>query len=190
MYQTYRKSETLILSDFETQAREDLLNDTYFTISCPICGHHIQFIHPFAYVDTKHRFILLVKAKKDVNESDETLYSEDQTSRKRFLFNPSFIAEKIRILEDGFDDRAIEIVKVKLKSKYEKQHVYDLSYHDVDHTTKTIWFVLRTKEKEEYIAVLYNSYETIAKQLLKETSRFVCVDEAWAQAFLLKTKAP
>ena len=187
MYHTYRKSETLILSDFETQAREELLQDTFFTLHCPRCGRTIAFLHPLAYVDKQHSFILLIKAEKDFHPKDHHLYAEDTKSRKRFLCDHTKIAETMRILEDDLDDRAIEIIKYKLYRYCQQRHPKLLSvrYLDIDPATQTIWFDLVMKQQNEHIAILKEEYDKVLQKLTKEScDQYLKIDEAWAKAWM------
>ncbi|MEG0470203.1 MAG: CpXC domain-containing protein [Longicatena sp.] len=170
MFHTYRKSETLILSDFEIQGREQLLNDTFFTFQCPRCGHLIEFIHPLAYIDKDHKFVLYIKSKKDFKESDHALYKDDVTSRKRYISNHNEIAEKIRIFEDDLDDRCIEIIKFKLVHHLEKQKQKKCSvtYFDYDAISQTIWFRTTHDKEQQMLAVLMDEYLRLVSTMLKE----------------------
>ena len=69
-FHTYRKSETLVLSDFEVDIRKALMENTYFTIRCPRCGKEIIFLHPFAYVDKKHHHNIIEAESKPFCEDD------------------------------------------------------------------------------------------------------------------------
>lgn len=185
-YHTYRKSETLVISDFETQVREQLLEDRYFTLRCPRCGNLIEFLHPLAYVDKDHSFILLIKAEKDVTKKDYKLYQDDTTSRKRLISDHEKIAEKIRIFEDDLDDRAIELLKVKLHMMYEKkgQPFSHITYHDVDRESSTIWFETERNHQSDMMAVIMNAYESIIKELPADDQQFHIIDEEWANVNL------
>lgn len=182
MYHTYRKSETLVLSDFETQARNDLLADTFFTLRCPRCGELIEFIHPLAYVDTKHKFILFIKSKKDITKEDVYLYQDDTSSHKRFIFDHTKIAEKIHIFEDELDDRVIEIAKLKLKQQLarKQREIEHITYHDMDKQTKTIWFETQSAQITTIMAITLHDYNIMKQTLSKaQFDHFECVDESW-----------
>lgn len=189
MYHTYRKSETLVLSDFETQARDALLQDTFFTLRCPRCGHLIEYLHPLAYVDKNHKFILLIKAEKDFQTKDHHLYAEDTDSRKRFLCDHTKIAEKLRILEDDLDDRVIEIIKYKLKQYYQRKEfiITDVCYHDIDRSTQTIWFDVIKENCIENAAIMKDEYQRINDLLSKESNdQYLRIDEDWAFQWMNK----
>lgn len=187
MYHTYRKSETLILSDFETQVKEQLLNDTFFTMQCPRCHTKIEYIHPLAYIDKKHAFILLIKAKKDFSAKDHHLYADDTHSKKRFLCDHTKIAEKMRILEDDLDDRCIEILKVKLHLQFKKRQrkITHMEYHDKDRNSQTLWFETNGEYGKDMFAVSLKDYERIACRLQAEHhDRYLEIDETWACEWL------
>ena len=188
MYHTYRKSETLILSEFETNARKDLLNDDFFTMKCPRCGNLIEFIHPLAYVDTIHKFILLIKSRKDFKVEDHNLYADDCDSRKRFIYKHQDIGEKIRIFEDGMDDRAIEIIKYKIKQVHlqKQREIQAIQYHDKDHATQTIWFEVQIDNIKDMLAITMEAYQRIKSTVPNEdTLQYTCVDEQWVQSNII-----
>lgn len=180
-FHTYRKSETLVLSDFEVDIRKALMENTYFTIRCPRCGKEIIFLHPFAYVDKKHHFIILLKPKQAFCEDDHHLYHEDTRSRKRIVFDPKAIKEKLCILEDDFDDRVIEIMKEKLRLQLERQgrEIVDIVYQD--RHEDSLWFLVN----QEPLAVLYENYQSIENSLEKEKHDcYLAIDGQWAKAWL------
>lgn len=180
MYHTYRKSETLILPDFEPRMRKELLEDTYFTYVCPRCGHTITYLHELTYVDKAHHFILLIKPKVDQKERDHNLYLEDTKSIRRYISDPTLVSEKLRILEDEVDDRVIEILKFKLKIRYTRMNkeVKHIAYQDC--ANDLFWFSIAFIDSEEMIAVASDSYQTIKKSLdANNHKKFIEIDEDW-----------
>lgn len=185
LYKTHKKSETLIMPDFEPQFRKELLEGSFFQKTCPNCGSVNSFLHPVLYADKQHRFVLLIKAKQEIVEKDASLFSSEPDCVKRYLSRSEDVAEKIRILEDGLDDRSIELLKQKLRlrEKQKGQSVNDIIYQDA--TSDTIWFhVQRDACESDVIGVLKQSYERLCAQLPKQENRFVKVDAHWAKAYM------
>ena len=170
-----------MLSDFEVDIRKALMENTYFTIRCPRCGKEITFLHPFAYVDKKHRFILLLKPKQAFCEGDHHLYHEDMESRKRIVFDPKVIKEKLCILEDELDDRGIEIMKERLRLQLARQGRGKVEIVYQDHHEDSLWFLVN----QEPLAVLFENYQSIENSLEKDHhDRYLAIDEQWAKTWL------
>lgn len=138
----HKKSETLLLHGFESNDEARLRDGTFFTAHCPICGKESKILHNFLYIDKEHHFAILVKSRKDMAESDQELYARDAHLRKRYVSKVDEIPEKIRVLEDGLDDRVIEILKLKLLRQYQRKtpDVKNVIYHDSDRQSETLWF--------------------------------------------------
>lgn len=187
MYHTHRKSETLLLSDFESHRKQELLEDRFFTYVCPRCGHLIVYLHLLSYVDKAHHFILLIKPKEDQTEADHMLYKEDTVSLKRYISDHRWIAEKIHILEDERDDRAIEILKVKLMKRYEQRgdHITAISYYDYESESQTLWFCIMRNESTEMIALMESTYQKICEELPPQTcTHYEEIQQAWAMNYI------
>ncbi len=170
MYQTHKRSETLIMAEFEPQLREQLLNQTYFQIRCPQCGRLLHFQHPLCYVDKKHKFVILMKAREDITEKDLQLFNDRLDMRKRLVFHFQEIAEKIRIFEQGLDDRVIEKIKNNLYQRYE--NVKKIEFYDKDNQSDTIWFRILREEKEEMLCVLLESYRNLSTKIDSDDMTF------------------
>lgn len=181
-YHTYRKSETLIIADFDEQGREQLLNGTFFSLRCPRCAHQIQFLHPLVYVDQSHHFILLVKLRQDLRAQDRDLYAEDTSSIKRILCDATQIAEKIRIFEDALDDRAMEVLKMRMQQKFMKQKRgwQQIRYQDMDRATATLWFEAQKEDICDMLGVRMLDYEKIRQRLPAPSHQCILVDQQWA----------
>lgn len=187
MYQTHKKSETLVMPEFEPEKRVELLNSLYFQKKCPCCTAVIQFIHPLLYVDKAHSFILMVKTKNSFKEEDNRICTKYSNMRKRYISDLKNIAEKICIFEDGFDDRVIEILKVKLyeRAQRKKQKVKEITYRDVDKESSTIWFTIMYAQLCTMVAVTMHTYKQIQQCLpIEEGTYFEEINITWAITYL------
>lgn len=178
----HKKSETLLLHGFESNDEARLRDGTFFTAHCPICGKESKILHNFLYIDKEHHFAILVKSRKDMVESDQELYARDAHLRKRYVSKVDEIPEKIRVLEDGLDDRVIEILKLKLLRQYQRKtpDVKNVIYHDSDRQSETLWFDILYTDREDIVGIEKISYERILKQLPVDGVRFVEIDRDWA----------
>lgn len=178
----HKKSETLLLHGFESNDEARLRDGTFFTAHCPICGKESKILHNFLYIDKEHHFAILVKSRKDMVESDQELYARDAHLRKRYVSKVDEIPEKIRVLEDGLDDRVIEILKLKLLRQYQRKtpDVKNVISHDSDRQSETLWFDILYTDREDIVGIEKISYERILKQLPVDGMRFVEIDRDWA----------
>lgn len=191
MYKTHKKSETLVMPDFEPSFRTSLIEGTFFQKKCPRCGKTLEYIHFLLYVDKANHFIIMIKPRSDFKEADHSLFKEDETSVKRYIGDTGDVAEKIHILEDRLDDRAVCIIKTKLLMRARKkgQSVQELTYHDYDRNTNTLWFDMVEEDNHQLLAVTKESYDRIVKQLQPiDTSHFEEVNIAWAINYLKHTQ--
>lgn len=183
-YKTHKKSETVVMPEMEPQFRAELLEETFFEKTCPSCGKINSFLHPLIYVDKKHRFVLLVKSKSDLTEKDFAIFQTERNCIRRYISNPKDIAEKIRVLEDRLDDRAIELLKLKvcLREKKKGRMPKSVVYQDTE--TDTIWFHIIHDDEEDVIGVLKKSYDNLCFQLPPRQNQFEEIDSHWAVNYL------
>lgn len=184
-YQTHKQSETLILSDFEPYFKNQFMQETYFSAICPCCKNKIDFLHPCLFVEKKYQYILFIKAKQDQKTADHLLY-KDKLYRKRYVDDVSKIKEIIKILEDGYDDRVIMLMKLKLFLYLRKQEKTPISifYYDSDKMNSSIWFRIETKDGDEMMAVHMNTYKDICSILpVEDYEHYHNIDIAWAINF-------
>ena len=178
-------SDTLILPEFETDLKKQLIEGEYFHTYCPRCKSKIRFYHTCIYADKKHGFILLMKPKQEAKEADHTLYHDDAYI-KRYIFKEDEISEKIAILEAGLDDRALEIIKIKLYMQ--RKDADKIYFYDDDQISKSIWFCVQTGDEKEMLAITLESYQSIVNTLPKpKKDGFYAIDFTWALAYIKQT---
>lgn len=187
MYKTHKKSETLIMPDFEPNLRDELIAGSFFKKRCPCCENVIDFVHQVLYVDKDHKFILLIKPKSDYKDEDHNLFTEHGKCKKRYLSNTEDVAEKILILENLLDDRVVEILKAKLllRAKHKQNNVQAIRYYDIDQQSATIWFTVIADGNHEFIAVTMESYNLVRNTLPDEDYQcFKEINTIWGNMYL------
>lgn len=183
-YKTHKKSETLIMPEMEPQFRKELLEGVFFKKACPSCGKINTFLHTMIYVDKKHRFVLLVKPKSDLTDKDFSIFQSEKNCIRRYLCDPSQVAEKIRMLEDKLDDRAMELLKLKIILREKKKGRLPKNVIYQDQETDTIWFHVQHDEEEDVIGIWKTSYDAICSKLPPQKNQFEEIDSYWAVDYL------
>lgn len=189
-YQTHKESESLVLPDIEKDLKKRLLEDTYFSAYCPCCGSKIEFLHTCLYVDKKNGYMLYMKPKRDQKDDDHEQF-EDQIKIRRYISDHKDIAEKIRILEDHFDDRIIEIMKQKLYRYMSKKgnEANRIEYRDYDDHSETLWFDVTNGGVIQQMALTRKSYDDIQERFIDiRTPQFKEINEEWAKMYLANEK--
>lgn len=159
-YHTHIKSHTLALPEIEPKLRERILQDRMFSYECPRCHEQITFIHDFLYHDVnRHRMIYMSKEFTELSRLQEQF----PQSSMYCVDHPRSLHEKIQILEDGFDDEVICLIKDKLTKQ--DRLVKDIWYHDYDCESETIWFLYIYEDQEVVKAIERQTYEMMKKNL-------------------------
>ena len=179
---SYNKSETLLIQGFDTNLETQLREDKFFRNRCPVCGKESMILHPLMYVDKKHHFVLLIKSEKDKKESDQEQYKGDTHLIKRYITQVEAIGEKIKILEEGIDDRCIEIMKVKLYLHFRRKEkeIQKIVYRDFDHQSRTFWFDVLFKDGDDVIGVESTTYEALKALFPRQPMEFSEINQNWA----------
>lgn len=151
-YHTHIKSHTLVKPELEPNLRKRILHHTMFTFECPHCHFKTTFVHNFLYHDTARGFLIFMSKDSDAPESLHKQFPDQALIQ---VNDPVELAEKIRIREDGLDDRIMAQIKEILRKQ--DPEVVAIRYHDRDETSKTIWL--------EYIYADNSAYKAIADQV-------------------------
>ena len=185
-YHTHIPSDTVIIPEFEPDLKKRLQQGTFYSYVCPCCHTKIHFFHTCIYPDKEHGFVLMMKTKKERQFYDHSFY-ENKGFVRRYIGSEDAIAEKINILEGMFDDRVIEIMKVKLYLHFLKQgrKIASIRYHDYEQGS--FWFCIQEDEQPQLVAINKADYDDI-KTTLKDivTEQFEEIDLNWAIEYLKK----
>lgn len=180
-YHTHIKSHTMVLAELEPKLRERILAASMFSYRCPRCGSEIEFLHNFLYRDKAHEFLIYMSEdKKDVSE----LLEQFPHWTLRTVHSTNDLQEKIRILEDGLDDRWIELLKVKLFQQEEQVRYFDQDEH------QNLWFTCSNAKNNELKGITNTDYLRFQERYqysIKQNDTFT-INQDWAIQFESKGK--
>lgn len=147
----------------EPELKEDIFNRSIFRYTCPECGEEILVSYNCTYFDSDKNFAVTLVADSD----DTTLSSTCNTLRVVRSIN-AFI-EKIALMEDGIDDRIVELYKIMLEDQFEEERqgseILGIYYSGQNQTDKSLNFYIITGNAENCRASLsFDVYTSIAKQ--------------------------
>lgn len=107
--------------------KEELLNRSLHQLTCMSCGEESSFTLPMLYHDPSHPSMLWLSpgGKPPLENVDMLLDSLPAEVAQRYSFRTvetnNDLIEKIRILDDGLDDRVMELVKLLLLQQMMKK---------------------------------------------------------------------
>ena len=112
---------TSITASEQPALRERLLEETLFDFQCKSCGYQAVFYYPCLYHDMEKGFLLYLNPAANAQAVRPQIPQALQPLRKRLVSSQSEMKEKILILESGFDDTAVEIVKLAAENLVRKK---------------------------------------------------------------------
>lgn len=108
------------------ELKELILNETLFDWRCKRCNYFAAMAYPFIYSDPDAGYIICMSPVGSTSSAEPTEAVKDFT--KRTVKNLAELKEKILILDAGYDDVAVELVKNALcgiiKNTYQATRVH------------------------------------------------------------------
>ncbi len=102
-----------VTADEDMDLRDRCLSGDLFRSTCPRCKRDFMVQYPLVYIDRSHRFVIWLNENAPSEELMRSiaapLIPQGYTLRRTPTLRE--FAEKIQILEDGVDDRAVEVAK-------------------------------------------------------------------------------
>lgn len=183
-----RDAVSSIQVDLQPEMREKVQDFSCFRWTCPNCDVVSLVIAPCLYHDVANAFMvwLAPDGSNPVQQQIEQL--QDYTLR--YVDDLNSFREKITILEAGFDDRAIEIMKYLLFMQLKTDlDVVELVFHGLDERTMDFRFVAVLSDgAEQYVAMPATVYQHVMMDVRERVQmaqqKFVCVDLVWAEQTL------
>lgn len=156
-----------------------------FRVKCPNCGETALAVHPCLYHDMSNQFMVWLWPEEQAAPKADFDPLAGYTLRLTDSMNA--FREKITVLEQGLDDRAVELMKLMLLAQLTHDlDVVELLFHELDARTGDFRFVAVLSDGvEQYIAMpgaVYQRLRTdVEERLFTSAKDFVRVDLAWAR---------
>lgn len=110
---------TLVNARKNPELRDRLIKGTLFEFTCPQCGYTASLVNPCLYLDPTHRASVYLVISDEMADGAARMFDDlgnkDSAAGKglkRIVFDRHDLRGRAIALEEGFDDRAIEILKM------------------------------------------------------------------------------
>lgn len=122
----------------DQEIKNKVLSGEIFTFTCPHCGFKRRVTYDTIYQEMGHgRYIHLVTSEESYMQAINLYADRDQHSGTvlaseiiRIVLSQNQLAEKIRIFDEGLDDRVVELIKAFYLGELYKQ-VSELDIEEV-----------------------------------------------------------
>lgn len=114
---------------FDQKTKEKVINGELFTFTCPECGFQRRVTYDTIYQEMgKGIYIHLVTSEESYMQAVNLYADRDEHSGTvlaseivRIVLSQNQLSEKIRIFDEGLDDRVVEIIKAYYLGELYKQ---------------------------------------------------------------------
>ena len=174
-------------------------NNTIFNTVCEECSKEVQLAYDCVYNDVENNFMVYLLHKNDVELLEDSILEIGKDNVKhltlRYETDTNHFAEKVRLLTDKLNDKAMEIYKLLVylqvvENEKDKQ-IVDIIYAGYDDKSKSIEFWLLDNGNKKYhikspfkqyliIEDRFTTYEKSHPQ--DEEVRFEKIDLEWTQS--------
>jgi hypothetical protein len=179
------------------ELKDDILSGSYFEWTCPGCGKRFFIDDVFLYNDDEHKFMVyyvpgLVKDAVEVPTVIKTDADYD-TEHSVLRAASGFIdfVEKIKILEEGLDDRAIEAIKAVCSAAYREaggETIYNMIFEETGESG-ALSFAAFLKDEDFIVEIpgeAYRQTKNDFSSLFDERGEkaFLRIDQEWLTGVL------
>lgn len=183
------------------ELKEDILSGSFFEWKCPSCGGRFFIDDVFLYNDDDNRFMVyFVPGYSEASLKIPSVIKTDEkydTENSVLRVAASFVdfVEKIRVLEERLDDRAIEAIKAVYSAAYFEtngEKVYNMIFEDLEEGALS--FAVFLEEDDFNVDIPAEAYEQTKKDfssLFKEPKEkvFLRIDQDWLKDVLSEKEA-
>ncbi len=193
-----------INTESEPDARELVFDEGFFKWKCKKCGFQSKLMHPLLYNDIKNKFMVYyipkVERSRILDEKLEKEFAELSYIKKRLVADFNAFKEKIILLENYYNDAAVELAKLAVSEVVAKstgQNVYDGYCTEIDKSENTLSFQFFIGgDRRSYLQStrfdVYNRSMAIVKEYFpdidKKHTGFLNIDRSWAKEALRRYK--
>ncbi|MEG1848536.1 MAG: CpXC domain-containing protein [Clostridium sp.] len=176
---------SLIREDKQKQV-EDM---SLFRFRCPACGHVMKLLYPCLYWNEEKKILVWFLDQQNIEQWKEMVSKQTQEQMlgacKRYCHTLEEFAEKVRILESGLEDRAIELLKMVTFARVHMQQpkLQAIYFYQINQDG-AIEFILYEGDDTNGIEVPAATYQEmchiVAEELPALDHEFCCIDLEWA----------
>lgn len=193
-----------INTESEPNAHDMVFDDGFFRWKCKKCGFQTKLMHPLLYNDIKNKFMVYYIPKVERSRiSDEKLekeFAELSYIKKRLVSDVNSFKEKIILLENHYNDAAVELAKLAVSEVVAKstgQNVYEGYCTEIDKSENIISFQFFIGgNRRSYLQTtrfdVYNRSMAIVKECFSDIDKkhtgFLNIDRSWAKEALRRYK--
>lgn len=133
------------------ELRDSVKDGSIFIAKCPKCGATCLYQGPFLYVNPSDQQIIILSSAA-IDDSDM-----DKSYMARQVASPGELIEKVKIFDDGLDDRAIELCKYITQQDMGSSET--LKYLRLDGADGDLIFAYPKDGQMQMMSVPFSTYE-------------------------------
>lgn len=113
--------QTSVTADENPEIRSRIMEENLFDFHCKECGYTSYFYYPCLYHDPNRKFLVYLNPSVAEQSLRPQIPENLRPLRKRLVSTVLELKEKILIFENGFNDVAVEIVKLAAENMIIKE---------------------------------------------------------------------
>lgn len=179
------------------ELKEEITSGSYFEWKCPKCEKRFFIDDVFLYNDDEHKFMVYYVPgyDRDVLEIPTVIKTDADYDALHSILRVAsgFVdfVEKIRILEEGLDDRAIEAIKAVYSAAYREaneQDVYNMIFEETGEAGALCFAVFLQDEDfaveipEQAYSQTKADFSSLFSEPLEKV--FLRIDQSWLAGVL------
>ncbi|MDE6626640.1 MAG: CpXC domain-containing protein [Lachnospiraceae bacterium] len=193
---------------YDGEQKEKVMDNTFFRVSCSHCRISFPIAYPCKYNDLEQRYLIWIAPKLDEKEqaaiaahnhklkNDAALRLAQNAYTFRIVRNSNELREKIRIFDEGLDDRILETLKLVYVPSIRKQIgaeavISGLYFDKHPKSGEYQWVVLVAKREPLVGKIDMSVYEDMKEKmgaLIEEKTGegLVRIDARWATDVMME----
>lgn len=174
------------------QFRELIIDWELFKSTCTHCGHQVIIDYPTLYVDEENKVIIRYLPsnhdESSTSPSESLLTDEIDMSKYeyRVVTNLEDFIEKVQIFSEGFDDRAIEVMKYQLSPKEEEDIQFSYEHMVFTKVGPANYQFMFMNHNEAVASLTFSEklYSKIKLEMASLVSKDCYINDSWAERFV------
>ena len=183
-----------INTDVES-AIPDILSGKLFEIECGSCGLKTRVEYPILFNDMIHDMMIFCTDPDGVRDTEKTCHDVFRHRiRVRIVTSQNDLIEKVRLLADGLDDRAIELLKAlerpRLQARMGSKTIESIRYLGKDGGYAFDLLYDGGHAVATFPAESYDWVSDMIREYPNDCSTPFVIDQKWAERFLSAHSEP